>query len=79
MIFRRLYKRCVTRLFGGYVTEQAINETFDPLSEWESFKLLLPRAVSRLFFPTAMSQTDGLRAVQKMIGDALRDAPDAPG
>jgi len=79
MIFRRLYKRSVTRVFGRFIPEQRVNEITDRLSEWESFKLLLPRAIYRLFFTPVMSEIDALQTLQKMIRDALRDAPDAAG
>jgi hypothetical protein len=79
MIFRRLYKRSVTRVFGRFIPEQRINEITDSLSEWESFKLLLPRAIYRLFFTPVMSEIDALQAVQKMLRDVLRDAPEAAG
>ena len=82
MIFRWLYKRRIARLFGPFVPEDTINTIMkitDSLSEWESFKLLLPRAINRLFFTPAMSETDALQTLQKMILDALRDAPDTAG
>jgi len=79
MIFRRIYKRRITRVFGGFISEQAINELTDGLSEWKSFKLLLPRAIRRLFFTPVMSEADALRKLQKMILDALPEAPDAAG
>jgi hypothetical protein len=79
MIFRRLYKRSVTRVFGRFIPEQRINEITDSLSEWESFKLLLPRPISRLFFTPVMSEIDALRAVQNMLRDVLRDEPEAAG
>jgi hypothetical protein len=79
MIFRWLYKRRITRLFGRFIPEQGISKIFDPLSEWESFKLLLPRAIHQLFFTPVVSEIDALQMVQKMIRDALRDAPDAAG
>ena len=66
MIFRRLYKRSVTRVFGRFVPEQTVNELTDRLSEWESFKLWLPGSISRLFFTPAMSETDALKTLQKM-------------
>lgn len=77
MVFRRLYKRRVTRVFGRFIPEQRINELTDRLSEWQSFKLLLPRPVYRLFFTPVMSESDALQTLQKMILDVLRDAPDA--
>ena len=76
MIFRWLYKRRVTRLFGRFVPEHAIKELTEHLSEWESFKLMLPRAINRLFFTPVMSDIDALQTLQRMIHDALRDAPD---
>jgi hypothetical protein len=79
MIFRRLYKRSVTRVFGRLIPEQRINEITDRLSEWESFKLLLPRAIYRRFFTPLMSEIHALQAVQKMLRDVLRDAPEAAG
>jgi hypothetical protein len=79
MIFRRLYKRRITRVFGGSIPEQAINELTDGLSEWKSFKLLLPRAIHRLFFTPVMSEADALRKLQKMILDVVPNAPDAAG
>jgi hypothetical protein len=79
MIFRWLYKRRVTRVFGLFVPERAIKEIIDHLSEWESFKLLLPLAVCRLFFAPVMSDVEALRTVQKMLLDALRDAPGVAG
>jgi hypothetical protein len=79
MIFRRLYKRSVTRVFGRFIPEQRINEITDSLSEWESFKLLLPRPISQLFFTPVMSEIDALRAVQNMLRDVLRDEPEAAG
>jgi hypothetical protein len=48
----------------------------DELSEWKSFKLLLPRPIYRLFFKPAMSEADALRMIRKMLFEALRDAPD---
>jgi len=75
MIFRWLYKRKVTRLFGRFVPESTIKDVTESLSEWESLKLLLPRAVSRLFFSPVVSEIDALRTVQEMIGDVLHDAP----
>jgi len=77
MIFRRLYKRSVTQVFGRFIPEQRINEILSGLSEWESFKLLLPRPIYRLFFTPVMSEIDALQTLQKMIRDVLRDAPDA--
>lgn len=77
MILRRLYKRRVTRVFGRFIPEQRINEITDSLSEWESFKLLLPRQISRLFFTPVVSDLDALKTVQKMIRDVLRDVPEA--
>jgi hypothetical protein len=79
MIFRRLYKRSVTRAFGGFIPEQRVSEILSGLSEWESFKLLLPRAIYRLFFTPVVSEIDALQTVQKMLRDALRDGPDAAG
>ncbi len=79
MIFRWLYKRSVTRAFGRFVPEYTIKELTDRLSEWESFKLLLPRAIYRLFFAPVMSDVDALQTLQKMMLDALRDAPDVVG
>jgi hypothetical protein len=76
MIFRWLYKRRVARVFRRFVPEHTINELTDRFSEWESFKLLLPRAIYRLFFTPVMSEIDALQTLQKMILDALRDAPD---
>jgi len=76
MIFRWLYKRRLTRLFGPFIPEDTMEKIADSFSEWESFKLLLPRAINRLFFTPVMSEIDALQTVQKMILDALRDAPD---
>ena len=76
MIFRWLYKRRLTSLFGPFVPEHTIKKITDGFSEWESFKLLLPRTIKRLCFKPVMSEIDALQAVQKMIVDALRDAPD---
>jgi hypothetical protein len=79
MIFRWLYKRSVTRVFGRFVPEHTIKELTGHFSEWESFKLLLPRAIYRLFFTPVMSESDALQTLQKMMLDALRDAPDVAG
>jgi transposase len=76
MIFRWLYKRRLTSLFGPFVPEHTIKKITDGFSEWESFKLLLPRTIKRLCFKPVMSEIEALQAVQKMIVDALRDAPD---
>jgi hypothetical protein len=79
MIFRWLYKRSVIRAFGRFVPEHTIEELTDHLSEWESFKLLLPRAIYRLFFTPVMSDIDVLQTLQKMMLGALRDAPGVAG
>jgi hypothetical protein len=79
MIFRWLHKRRAIRVFGRFVSEHTIKEITDRLSEWESFKLLLPRAIYRLFFTPVMSGIDALETLQKMMLDALRDAPDVAG
>lgn len=75
MIFRWLYKRRLTRTFGPFIPGHKIREITGGFSEWESFKLFLPRAIRRIFFPPVMSEIDALQALQKMIQDALRDAP----
>jgi hypothetical protein len=59
--------------------EQTIKELTGRLSEWESFKLLLPGAIYRLFFTPVMSESDALQTLHKMIVDAIRDAPDVAG
>jgi hypothetical protein len=79
MVFRRLYKRSVTRAFGRFAPEHTIKELTGRLSEWESFKLLLPSAINRLFFTPVMSDIDALQTLQKMMLDALRDAPAVAG
>ena len=66
----------LTRMFGRFVPEHAVKKITDSFSEWESFKLLLPRTIKRLCFKPAMSEIDALQAVQKMVVDALRDTPD---
>jgi hypothetical protein len=66
-------------MFGRFVPEQKINEILNPLTEWESFKLLLPRAIYGLFFTPVMSDIDALQSLQKMMVDALRDAPNVAG
>jgi hypothetical protein len=63
-------------VFGQFVPEHTIKELTDDLSEWNSFKLLLPLAIHRLFFTPVMSDIDALQTLQRMIHDALRDAPD---
>jgi hypothetical protein len=62
-------------VFCGFVPELTIKEITNSISDWESFKLLLPRAINRLFFTPVMSEIDALQALQKMMFDALRDAP----
>jgi hypothetical protein len=79
MIFRWLQERRASRVFGRFVPEHTIKEITDRLSEWESFKLLLPRAIYRLFFTPAMSDIEALETLQKMMLDVLRDAPDVAG
>ena len=79
MIFRWLYKQRVTRVFSRFVPEHTINELTGSFSEWESFKLVLPRAIYRLFFTPVMSEIEALQTLQKMMLDALHDAPDAAG
>jgi hypothetical protein len=79
MIFPWLYKRKLTQTFGGYVPKHKIKEITGGFSEWESFKLLLPLPIYRLFFKPAMSETDALKAVQKMTLDVLRNAPNLAG
>ena len=75
-IFRWLYKRSMTRVFGRFIPDNRIK---DPFSEWESFKLLLPRRIYRLFFTPVTSEIDALRALQKMILDASRDVSNVAG
>ncbi len=79
MIFRWLYKRRVTRLFGPVLPKDAIKKVTDGLSEWQSFKLLLPRRMYLMFCTPVMSETDALQTLQVMIRDALREAPDGVG
>ncbi len=79
MIFRWLYKRRVNRLFGPVLPKDAIKQMTGGLSEWQSFKLFLPRRIYRLFFAPVMSETDALQTLQVMIRDALREAPDVSG
>ena len=66
-------------MFGGFIPELKIKEITDTLSEWESFKLLLPRSISRAVFPPVMSELEALQTLQKMMLDALRHAPDVAG
>ena len=66
-------------MFGRFIPQQKIYEILDPLTEWESFQLLLPRAIHRLFFTPVVSEVDALQALQKTIRNALRDAPDFVG
>ncbi len=66
-------------MFGRFVPEHTIKELTGRFSEWESFKLLLPRAINRLFFTPVVSEIDALQTLQKMMLDALRDAPDVAG
>jgi hypothetical protein len=67
---------------GAFVPKHTVKRITASLSEWESFKLFLPSAINRLFFTPARSEIDALQTVQKMLLDALRDAPgtkrDAP-
>jgi hypothetical protein len=76
MIFRWLYKRKMTRAFGRFVPENTINDLTAGQSEWQSFKSLLPSAISRPFSTPVMSDHDALQTLQKLIRDTLRDAPD---
>jgi hypothetical protein len=73
MIFRWLYERRLTRVFGRFIPEHTSKDL--RFSEWESFKLLLPSAIRRLFFPPDRSEIDALRMLQKIMVNAPRDAP----
>ena len=79
MIFRWLYKRKLTQVFGASLPENAITKVIDGLSEWESFKLLLPRRIHHLFFKPVMPDIDALQTLQMMIRDTLRETPTGSG
>jgi hypothetical protein len=66
-------------VFGRFISEQEINGISDPLSDWQSFKLLLPGTVSRLFSTPVMSESEALQMVQEALLDALQNASDAAG
>jgi hypothetical protein len=66
-------------LFGQFVPEHTLKKLTDDLSEWESFKLMLPGPIYRIFFTPVVPEIDALRMIRKMAGDALRDAPDIAG
>lgn len=76
MIFRRLYKRRVARVFAPYLTAQQVETIFHDLSEWDSFKGLLPRRIYRLFFSPAMTETEALSAVAQMARQTLAETHD---
>lgn len=57
MFFRCLYRRRVVAAFGKYLTPgSGVAKVMATLSEWDCFKLLLPRPAHRLFFTPAMSE-----------------------
>jgi hypothetical protein len=76
MIFRRLYKRRITRLFAPALTARQVERIFHDLSEWDSFRWLLPGRVRWLFFTPAMTETEALSAVARMAAQVLATTPD---
>lgn len=76
MFFRRLYKRRMTRVFAPALTAQQVEKAFHDLSEWDSFKSLLPGPVRWLFFTPATTKTEARSAVARMAPQALATAPD---
>ena len=79
MIFRWHYRRKLTQVFGGFVPKHTIKEVAGSCSEWESFKLLLPRAINRLLFTPTISEVDAVKTLQKMMLDALHSPSNVAG
>ena len=78
MIFRWWHKRRIASLFGAYLSQEQINAVMRDSSEWDCFRLLLPRPINRLLFRPAM--TDGeayaeiIRAIRRILADVEAQA-----
>jgi len=71
MIFRWLYRRRLNRAFGQFIGDDRLKEITSGTSEMQSFRMLLPRRIKRLFFQPVMSERQALMETSRMINEAL--------
>jgi hypothetical protein len=66
MVFRALYRNRLRRLFGQFVSEEAITEILGNTSEWEALRALLPLQTGS----RATSRAEAIVEVQRLIEGA---------
>jgi hypothetical protein len=73
MIFRWLYKRRLTKIFGQFMTEEDLAKLVAP-GEWNNFLLLLPEPIRRAIRKPAMSERQALFLMTQEIHRVLIEA-----
>jgi hypothetical protein len=68
-MFRALYTRKLRRTFNGLITNVKLKSITDGISEWDCFKLLLPRTVRALLFGEKFNREESLKILEKMSND----------
>ena len=68
-MFRALYTRKLRLTFNGLVSDIQLQSIADGISEWDCFKLLLPRTVRSLLFGEKFNREESLKILEKMTND----------